>query len=74
MLIDAPAIRCMSSGSSQIYDGLLERNGGTWINELYDDMEWMAIAWVRAIRQPATKGRKTRGALELWEDIQTGWN
>jgi predicted alpha-1,6-mannanase (GH76 family) len=57
----------------QIYDGLLERNGGTWINELYDDMEWMAIAWLRAYQ--ATGDERYKAAvLELWADIRGGWN
>jgi Predicted glycosyl hydrolase len=58
---------------SQIHDGLLERNGGTWINELYDDMEWMAIAWLRAY-QATGEARYKVAALELWEDIRGGWN
>jgi len=58
---------------SQIHDGLLERNGGTWINELYDDMEWMAIAWLRAYQ--ATGDERYKAAvMELWTDIQGGWN
>ncbi|MFB9328310.1 glycoside hydrolase family 76 protein [Paenibacillus aurantiacus] len=56
-----------------IYDGLLARNGGAFPNELYDDMEWMAIAWLRAY-QATGESRYKDAALELWEDIQTGWN
>ncbi|MFD0671027.1 glycoside hydrolase family 76 protein [Cohnella sp. GCM10027633] len=58
---------------SQLFDGLLRRNGGAWPNALYDDMEWMAIAWLRAFE--ATKeDRYKQAALVLWEDIKTGWN
>ncbi|MFF2091588.1 glycoside hydrolase family 76 protein [Paenibacillus sp. NPDC058174] len=58
---------------SNLYDGLLQRNGGAWPNELYDDMEWMALAWLRAYS--ATGEEKYRKAVhELWEDIKTGWN
>jgi len=58
---------------SQIYDGLLERNGGQWPNELYDDMEWMAIAWLRAYQATGTTRYKD-AVIALWEDIQGGWN
>ncbi|MGG1880549.1 glycoside hydrolase family 76 protein [Paenibacillus cisolokensis] len=55
------------------HEGILERNGGRWPNELYDDMEWMALAWLRAYE--ATGEPKYKAAvLTLWEDIKTGWN
>ncbi|MCI3921104.1 glycosyl hydrolase [Paenibacillus sp. TRM 82003] len=56
-----------------LYDGLLERNGGVWPNPLFDDMEWMAIGWLRAYRVTGEDDYK-RAALDLWEDIRTGWN
>jgi predicted alpha-1,6-mannanase (GH76 family) len=58
---------------AQIYDGLLERNGGGWPNQFYDDMEWMAIAWLR-VYQATGEDRYREVALVLWRDIQTGWN
>ncbi|SFT20793.1 glycoside hydrolase family 76 protein [Paenibacillus sp. BC26] len=57
----------------EIYEGLLTRNGGAFPNELYDDMEWMAIAWLRAYKALGVEKYKA-AALLLWEDIQTGWN
>lgn len=57
----------------QLYDGLLQRNGGVWPNELYDDMEWMALAWLRAY-QATSEPRYLQAVRVLWEDIQTGWN
>ncbi|MBD2846618.1 glycosyl hydrolase [Paenibacillus sp. IB182496] len=57
----------------ELYDGLLARNGGVWPNPLYDDMEWMAIGWLRAHRATG-EARYQEAALELWADIQTGWN
>lgn len=57
----------------QLYDGLLARNGGAFPNELYDDMEWMAIAWLRAYGATGRERYKD-AALDLWTDIQTGWN
>ncbi|MDF2836465.1 MAG: glycosyl hydrolase [Paenibacillus sp.] len=56
-----------------LYDGLLKRNGGAFPNELYDDMEWMAISWLRAYEATGVE-RFKEAALLLWEDIKTGWN
>lgn len=58
---------------SRLYRGILARNGGVWPNRMYDDMEWMAIAWLRAYRATGEEEYK-RAALALWEDIKTGWN
>ncbi|MGN7761718.1 glycoside hydrolase family 76 protein [Paenibacillus sp. 22594] len=58
---------------ASLHEGLLRRNGGVWPNELYDDMEWMALAWLRAY-QATGKTRYKETALLLWQDIQTGWN
>jgi predicted alpha-1,6-mannanase (GH76 family) len=57
----------------ELFDGLLDRNAGQWTNGYYDDMAWMALAWLRAY--DATKAEKYRQAtLALWTDIRTGWN
>lgn len=56
-----------------LYEGVLARNGGMWPNELYDDMEWMALAWLRAYEATGEE-RYRRAVLELWTDIRTGWN
>ena len=56
-----------------LHKGLLHRNGGVWPNELYDDMEWMALAWLRAYQATQVEVYKET-ALILWKDIQTGWN
>ncbi|MGE5672996.1 MAG: glycoside hydrolase family 76 protein [Mycobacterium leprae] len=56
-----------------LYTGLVNRNGGALPNEFYDDMEWMALAWLRAY--DATGDETYKGAVNtLWADIQTGWN
>ncbi|MFD2615032.1 glycoside hydrolase family 76 protein [Paenibacillus gansuensis] len=56
----------------QQYEGVLENNADTFINGYYDDMEWMALAWLRAY--DATKVEKYLEASKvLWADIQTGW-
>lgn len=58
---------------ASMYQGMLDRNGGAWPNDFYDDMEWLAIAWLRAYE--ATKeDMYKQAALLLWADIKTGWN
>ncbi|MDO3411772.1 glycoside hydrolase family 76 protein [Saccharibacillus sp. CPCC 101409] len=48
-------------------------NGGTFLHNYYDDMEWTALALLRAY--DATGREEYRqAALELWTDIQTAWN
>ncbi len=58
---------------SALYEGILTRNAGVLPNEFYDDMEWLAIAFLRAY--DATGQEKFKAAaIVLWEDIKTGWN
>ncbi|WP_054026445.1 glycoside hydrolase family 76 protein [Bacillus sp. FJAT-28004] len=58
---------------AMLHQGLLERNGGEWPNNLYDDMEWMAIGWLRAYMIDKDETYAETAKL-LWEDIKTGWN
>ncbi|NIK75295.1 putative alpha-1,6-mannanase (GH76 family) [Paenibacillus castaneae] len=58
---------------SMLHQGILTRNGGEWPNNLYDDMEWMAIGWLRAYEIDEDETYK-QTAETLWEDIKTGWN
>ncbi|GFZ88788.1 glycoside hydrolase [Paenibacillus marchantiophytorum] len=58
---------------SSMYQGMLDRNAGVWPNEFYDDMEWLALAWLRAFEATGEEKYK-EAALILWADIQTGWN
>lgn len=53
--------------------GVKNKNGGSFLNEYYDDMEWNALAMLRAFH--ATGDNKYLEATSLvWEDIKTGWN
>ncbi|HEU4471902.1 MAG TPA: glycoside hydrolase family 76 protein [Flavisolibacter sp.] len=53
--------------------GLLSRNGNTWINYYYDDMEWLALAALRAF--DATGDVQYKTVLDiLWADIKNGWS
>lgn len=55
------------------YTGVFIQNGNTFINEFYDDMNWNALAMLRAYQ--ATSDIKWKNAAEtVWEDIKGGWN
>jgi predicted alpha-1,6-mannanase (GH76 family) len=55
------------------FEGVPVKNGGSFINEFYDDMEWNALAMLRAFE--ATGDEKYKDAVEtVWADIKTGWN
>lgn len=58
---------------SKLHQGILDRNADVMINDYYDDMEWMALAWLRAY-DATDEDRYKQAALELWADIQSGWN
>jgi len=57
----------------QWYDGVKKKNGNTFLNVFYDDMEWNALAMLRAYNATQDERFKT-AAQEVWTDIQTGWN
>ena len=53
--------------------GMHKKNGDKWENNYYDDMEWLAIACIRAYE--ATKDTTFKNlARELWAMIKTGWS
>lgn len=55
------------------FTGVKQKNGDTFINEFYDDMEWNALAMLRAY--DATGDVKYKDAVDLlWTDIKGGWN
>ena len=57
----------------QWFIGVPIANGGTFLNNFYDDMEWNALAMLRTY--DATKDEKFKTAtITVWKDIQTGWN
>ncbi|QGY43662.1 glycosyl hydrolase family 76 [Maribellus comscasis] len=55
------------------YEGVNAKNGNTFFNVFYDDMEWNALAMLRAYNATNDERYKT-AALSVWEDIKTGWN
>lgn len=53
--------------------GVKVKNGNTFLNEFYDDMEWNGLAMLRAYR--ATDDKKWLDeSITLWDDIKLGWN
>jgi predicted alpha-1,6-mannanase (GH76 family) len=57
----------------QWFEGVRIKNGNRWWNEYYDDMEWIALALLRAY--DATQETKFKdAAMEIWGYIKTGWN
>ncbi|MGE5429365.1 MAG: glycoside hydrolase family 76 protein [Methylococcaceae bacterium] len=55
------------------YEGVKKKNYNTFLNEYYDDMEWNALAMLRAFQATGDERFKT-ASKEVWTDIQTGWN
>jgi predicted alpha-1,6-mannanase (GH76 family) len=58
---------------TDLIDGVKVKNGNTMINFYYDDMEWMALACLRAYKATGDASFKTV-TDELWSDIKTGWS
>lgn len=76
VLIDA-YLRTEKPAYKDMFDqwmkGVKQKNGNTFINHFYDDMEWNALAILRAYN--ITSGADYKTAVdELWTDIKTGWN
>jgi predicted alpha-1,6-mannanase (GH76 family) len=58
---------------SDLVAGVYAKNGNTWINYYYDDMEWMALANLRAYA--ATNDGAFKDVTDiLWADIKGGWS
>jgi predicted alpha-1,6-mannanase (GH76 family) len=56
-----------------LLDGMKAKNGNTYINHFYDDMEWMTLACLRAYEATSDDRYKTTAEL-LWTDIKGGWD
>lgn len=55
------------------YEGVKIKNNNTFYNVYYDDMEWIALAMLRAFQATGDERFKT-ASKDVWVDIQTGWN
>ncbi|HTN38672.1 MAG TPA: glycoside hydrolase family 76 protein [Arachidicoccus sp.] len=55
------------------FDGVNKKNGNSFLNHFYDDMEWNGLAILRVY--DATNADKYKTAVgNIWTDIKTGWN
>ena len=60
---------------TQLVSGARERNGGTLINHFYDDMEWMALALLRACDANTSLNIQYLSQVKmLFNDIVGGWS
>lgn len=57
----------------QLQQGAKAKNGNTYLNDYYDDMEWQALACLRAFELTQDPDYKATATL-LWNDIKLGWN
>lgn len=54
-------------------EGVRNQNGNSFLNVFYDDMEWNALAMLRAYQ--LTNDEKWKLTVDtVWKDIKTGWN
>jgi predicted alpha-1,6-mannanase (GH76 family) len=58
---------------SDLFAGILQRNGGDLHNDFYDDMEWLALAALRAFAATGVESYR-QYTLRLWDEIRRGWN
>jgi predicted alpha-1,6-mannanase (GH76 family) len=56
-----------------VTDGVSNMNGGSYLRDYYDDMEWMALACLRAYKATSDPEYKDI-TMQLWTDIKTGWS
>ena len=55
------------------FAGIKVKNGGTYLNNFYDDMQWNALTMLRLYN--ITKDEKYLTTVKaLWTDIAAGWN
>lgn len=57
----------------QLQQGTKTKNGNSYLNDFYDDMEWQALACLRAFELTKDPEYKATATL-LWADIKLGWN
>lgn len=55
------------------YEGIKVKNGGSYWNNFYDDMEWIALTMVR-LYETTQDEKYLNTAKELWGYIEGGWN
>jgi predicted alpha-1,6-mannanase (GH76 family) len=53
--------------------GVKIKNGNTFLNNFYDDMEWNALAMLRA-HKATSDDKWLKETITVWNDIKDGWN
>lgn len=67
------AVPAIKLRMDDLLTGVRAKNGGSWLNYYYDDMEWMALACLRAFQ--ATNDARYKSITDtLWTDIKNGWS
>jgi predicted alpha-1,6-mannanase (GH76 family) len=61
------------SRMTALVNGIKDTNGGTYLNDYYDDMEWLALSSLRAYHATDDAAFLDLTKL-LWSDIKTGLN
>jgi len=59
--------------AKDVYNSIYRLNGRTFINDFYDDMEWMALALLRGYKLTGDEEYRDTVML-LWNEIIKGWN
>src|SRR5690606_5791741 len=54
------------------YEGIFVKNGNTYLNPFYDDMQWIALTMLR-MYEVTDQQKYLNTVLFLWEDIIDGW-
>jgi predicted alpha-1,6-mannanase (GH76 family) len=57
----------------ELLEGMKVKNGNTYINHFYDDMEWMVLSCLHAYEATSDVKYKTTAEL-IWTDIKGGWD
>lgn len=55
------------------YVGIKAKNGGSYWNNFYDDMEWIALTMIR-LYEVTDENKYLETSQEMWNEIKTGWN
>ncbi|MBC7849529.1 MAG: glycosyl hydrolase family 76 [Chitinophagaceae bacterium] len=63
----------LKSRMDEVTAGIKAMNSNSYINFYYDDMEWMALACLRAFNATGDDAYKDITLL-LWNDIKNGWS
>src|SRR5690625_7633801 len=53
--------------------GVRIQNGNTFLHEYYDDLEWNALAMLRAYQVTGVEGFKN-DVDTIWQDVKKGWH